>query len=94
MNDSRLLYEAFNAYYERGMNALKNNNLEVARRNILAAAETLLKLAKESSGELKNERVKRAEELNELVTSSDFYKKVVSLIEINSKADNEKTEIK
>ena len=34
------------------------------------------------------------EELNELVTSSDFYKKVVSLIEINNKADNEKTEIK
>lgn len=77
MNDSRLLYEAFNAYYERGMNALKNNNLEVARRNILAAAETLLKLAKESSGELKNKRVKRAEELNELATKIEEKAKII-----------------
>ena len=77
MNDSRLLYEAFNAYYERGMNALKNNNLEVARRNILAAAETLLKLAKESSGELKNKRVIRAEELNELATKIEEKAKII-----------------
>lgn len=66
MEDSRLLYDAFNIYYERGINSLKTNNYDMARRNFLAAAETLLKLAKESNGSLKTKRIKRAEELNEL----------------------------
>ncbi len=66
MKDSRLLYDAFNIYYEKGMEALGENKLEVARRNLLAAAEALLKLAKESNGALKEQRVRRAEELGEL----------------------------
>lgn len=66
MEDNRLLSDAFNIYYEKGIEALRNDNLTVARRNILAAAETLLKLAKNSTGEVKVKRVERAEELKNL----------------------------
>lgn len=69
MADSRLLYDAFNIYYERGMEALRTNNLEIAKRNLFGAAETLLRLAKLSEGELKTKRMKRAEELNDLAVS-------------------------
>lgn len=79
MSDSRLLYDAFNIYYERGMNALSDKNFDVARRNILAAAETLLKLAKESNGQLRNQRIKRAEELNELASKIETKIKLICL---------------
>lgn len=63
MEDNRLLYDAFNIYYEKGINAMKEQRYEIAKRNILAASETLLKLAKTSSGAVKAQRIKRAEEL-------------------------------
>ena len=63
MENNRLLYDAFNIYYETGMQALKSDNYEVARRNLYSAAETILKLAKKSSGPLKEQRFKRAQEL-------------------------------
>ena len=66
MSDSRLLYDAFNIYYEKGMEALRENNYEVAKRNIYSAAESLLKLAKLSQGTLKTQRLKRASELTDL----------------------------
>ena len=66
MSDSRLLYDAFNIYYEKGMEALKENNYEVAKRNIYSSAESLLKLAKLSQGTLKTQRLKRASELTDL----------------------------
>ena len=63
MENNRLLYDAFNIYYETGMQALKNDNYESARLNLYSAAETILKLAKKSSGPLKEQRFKRADEL-------------------------------
>lgn len=66
MSDSRLIYDAFNIYYEKGMTALKTGNYDMAKRNLYLAAESLLKLAKLSSGSLKVQRVKRASELKEL----------------------------
>lgn len=80
MTDTRLLYDAFNIYYNKGMDALKEDNYSMAKRNILAAAETLLKLAKNSTGTLKAERVKRAEELNGLVSKIEDKEKCVPLI--------------
>ena len=68
MKDSRLLYDTFNIYYNRGIEALKEKNYELARKNFLSASETLLKLAKESTGELKVKRINRAEELVELAS--------------------------
>ena len=71
MEDNRLLFNAFDIYYSRGIEALQENNLSVAKRNILAASETLLKIAKESNGEVKSQRMKRANELCALATKID-----------------------
>ena len=63
MNDLRILFDAYNIYYQKGMDALKANKLGIAARNLYSASETLLKLAKESNGELKQSRLKRADEI-------------------------------
>lgn len=63
MEEARLLFDAFTIYYNNGTGALNNDEFEIAKRNILAASETLLKLAKISTGALKAKRIKRAEEL-------------------------------
>ena len=65
-NNTRLLFDAYNIYYSKGMEALKNKKYSVAARNLYGASETLLKLAKESTGELKNTRLKRADEIYSL----------------------------
>ena len=84
MNDSRLLYDAFNIYYDKGMEALHDGNFTVAKRNILAASETLLKLAKESEGELRKQRIKRADELAELAAKIDENAKKVKTNSTNA----------
>lgn len=89
MSDSRLLYDAFNIYYEKGMEALRDKNMSVAKRNILAASETLLKLAKESEGELKKQRIKRADELAELAAKLDNYVEVSKSGQNGSNGDDE-----
>lgn len=66
MENARLLYDAFNIYYEKGMAELEKKNFEPAKRNILLAAETLLKLAKVSEGKLRSQRLKRATDLMDL----------------------------
>ena len=66
MENTRLLYDAFNIYYEKGMAELEKKNFEPAKRNILLAAETLLKLAKVSEGKLRSQRLKRATDLMDL----------------------------
>lgn len=66
MSDTRIIYEAYTLYYNKGMDALESNNYTVAKNNFCAAADSLLKLAKMSSGELKQKRLKRAKELHEL----------------------------
>ena len=63
MEDNRLLFDAFEIYYDRGITALQMNDYGVARRNILASAETLLKIARDSNGVVKAQRLKRANEL-------------------------------
>ncbi len=71
MNDSRILYEAFNIYYANGMKALEENRLEAARRNLLSASESILKLAKVSTGALKSERIRRAEDIYGVIRKID-----------------------
>ncbi len=63
MEDSRILYDSFNIYYGKGMKALDEKNFPMAKRNLLLAAETLLKLAKISEGSLKTQRLQRASDL-------------------------------
>lgn len=64
--NTRLLYDAYNIYYNKGMDALKSKRYTVAARNLYSASETLLKLAKESESELKQTRLKRADEIYHL----------------------------
>jgi SpoVK/Ycf46/Vps4 family AAA+-type ATPase len=87
MDEARLLYDAFNIYYEKGIDALKSNQLDVARRNILAASETLLKLAKHADGILKQQRMKRAEELCVLADEIDQTRNR-SIVKRNSAEDD------
>ena len=68
-NNTRVLYEAYNIYYENGIEAISKNNYETAARNLYNASETLLKLAKESEGALKTTRIKRADELYQMAES-------------------------
>ena len=79
MDNTRLLYDAFNIYYDKGIEALKRGSLEVAKRNILASAETLLQLAKESSGVIKEQRYHRAEELFALAEKIEIQQKTVQM---------------
>ena len=66
MDDIRVLMDSFTLYYEKGMQALTEERLDAAQRNILSAAEALLLVAKKSSGDLKVQRIKRSEELVKL----------------------------
>ncbi len=66
MADVKFLYDTFNIYYNRGMKAKEIGNVDLAKRNLLLAAETLLKMAKESKGELQKSRILRANRLVEL----------------------------
>lgn len=84
MEDNRLLFDAFEIYYGKGIEALQRNEYPVARRNILAAAETLLKIAKESSGAIKAQRLKRATELYGLANKIEQKQKVVSEVSNSS----------
>lgn len=63
MNNNQLLLETYEFYYKSGVAALRKREYSNARRNILAATETLLEMAKESSGTLKARILKRANKL-------------------------------
>ena len=57
------LFEVFENYCARGFSALERSEYEEARRNILAAAETILKLTEDSVGTEKARRLQKATEL-------------------------------
>ena len=78
MDDNRLLFDAFEIYYDRGIAALQKNEYPVARRNILAAAETLLKIAKDSIGAAKAQKLKRANELYDLANKIEQKQRVAA----------------
>lgn len=61
--NTRLLFDAYNIYYNKGIEALQCRQYGIAARNLYNASETLLKLAKESTGELKSSRARRADEI-------------------------------
>lgn len=61
--NEQFLFDTFNMYYKKGMEAYRQGNYYFAKRNILQASEALLKLAKSSTGELQRARVERANRL-------------------------------
>ena len=80
MADKNFLYDTFNIYYNRGMEAKENGNQDLAKRNLLLAAETLLKMAKESKGEYQKSQMDRANRLIELANNLS--------IEVKPRANN------
>ena len=66
MADVKFLYDTVNIYYNKGIEAREKSNIDLAKRSFLLAAETLLKMAKESKGELQKVRFERANRLIEM----------------------------
>lgn len=63
-NDNQaFLFDAFNLYYNKGVEAKESGNIKFAKSQFLLASETLLKLAKNSKGDLKKARFDRATRL-------------------------------
>lgn len=83
MTNTRLLYDAYNIYYNKGMDALQSKRYAVAARNLYSASETLLKLAKESSNELKQTRLKRADEIYHLAEEVEKKSQTASYVPQN-----------
>lgn len=71
MKDIRVLYDDFESKYNRGMKAVSDNNFGEAKKDIYGAYEALLRLARESSGVKKVERLNRANKLYELFVQLD-----------------------
>ncbi len=72
--DLTFLNDTFKLYYDKAIAAKNTGNNAIAKKNFYLAAETLLKLAKESNGELKKARVERAGRLVDVADSlSDTY---------------------
>lgn len=67
--DLTFLNDTFKLYYDKAIQARDQGNNPIAKKNFRLAAETLLKLAKESSGELKRSRAERASRLIEIADS-------------------------
>lgn len=60
-------YDAFNRYFEKGIAAKNAGNIELAKSQLLLAAESLKKLADASTGELRRTRQERVLRILEAV---------------------------
>lgn len=94
MGDTRLLIDSFNRYYQRGIELLKKEDYDNACRELFNAAETWLKVAKESTGTLKAQRLKRAEEICNLAKEIKKNKVSKSLKEIEGMNPVEEENVK
>ncbi|MCD8372072.1 MAG: ATP-binding protein [Clostridia bacterium] len=65
------LNDKFNMYYEAAKKAYAEKKGDLAKRNYLLAAETLLQLAKKSSPKLRQARTQRAKRLVEIAENID-----------------------
>lgn len=91
--NGKLLYDAYNIYYEKGMSAMEDKNYAVAARNLYNASETLYKLAKESKGVLKDTRLQRADEIYKIAVEIEK-KSHAPITHISAKDDLSRFNIK
>ena len=61
-----VLSDTFNLYMENGKKAKDKGNISLAKRNFLLASETMMQMAKQSQGKLKQIRMQRARRLVEI----------------------------
>ncbi len=69
MENQQFLLDAFNTYYNNGMEAKNKNNIPLAKKNFTRSAEALVKLAKMSTGELRKSRYERASRLIDYINN-------------------------
>lgn len=61
-----VLSDTFNLYMQKGKEAKDRGQIDLARRNFLLASETMMQMAKQSSGNLKKVRLDRARRLTQI----------------------------
>ena len=66
-----VLSETFDLYMSRGRQAQDKGNISLARRNYLLASETMMMMAKQSTGKLKEARMERARRLVKITENLD-----------------------
>lgn len=82
-----VLSDTFNLYMQKGKEAKEKGNITLAKRNFLLASETMMQMAKQSQGKLKEVRMDRARRLVEI--SDNLRKKPEK---INKKTDQTEDE--
>lgn len=82
-----VLSDTFNLYMQKGKEAKEKGNITLAKRNFLLASETMMQMAKQSQGKLKEVRMDRARRLVEI--SDNLSKKPEK---INKKTDQTEDE--
>lgn len=75
MEEISTLEKSFDLYMEKGKEAKSRGNFTLAKRNFLLAGETMLKMAKQSKGQLKEVRMDRAKRIIALAENLDKNKK-------------------
>ena len=86
MADMNILNETFNIYYNKAKECIAKGDKVLAKRYYMSAAEQMLKMAKESTGELQKARFARAKSIIEYAESISAPKKMASSEE--TKDDN------
>jgi len=79
MEDKTLLNETFNLYYNKAKAEHADGNVGIAKRNYLLAAETLMRMAKSSTAELKKAQFDRAKRIMDIAENMEAPKKTKSV---------------
>lgn len=88
-----VLSDTFDLYMRKGKEAKAKGNLNLAKRNFLLAGETMMQMAKQSQGKLKEARMERARTLVDL--SENLGKKPMKVEKKeDGKADSEDEDVK
>ena len=88
-----VLSDTFDLYMRKGKEAKAKGNLTLAKRNFLLAGETMMQMAKQSQGKLKEARMERARTLVDL--SENLGKKPMKVDKKeNGKSDSEDDDVK
>lgn len=87
-----VLSDTFDLYMRKGKEAKEKGNITLAKRNFLLASETMMQMAKQSQGKLKEARMERARMLVEL--ADNLGKKPMKVEKKDEKSESEDEDIK
>ncbi len=89
-----VLSDTFELYMKKGREAKEKGNIALAKRNFLLASETMMKIAKQSQGKLKEARMERARRLIELSDNINKRPQVSSVKKDNNSNTEEDEDLK